>query len=165
MSSADPKAMLNALLQPWHAAVADPHTAQHSQAAASVAPPTLPGLSRAAAAQQETPNATTRFSSSELARRNGIATSSTLQPGQVLKIPSASEARLSQDKPSVSGMGPGDETDIEPSGEEQSYIVQQGDNLYRIGLRYGVAWQTLMSYNNMHDPSELSAGQELKIPP
>ena len=42
--------------------------------------------------------------------------------------------------------------------------MQQDDTLYRIGLRYGVTWQTLMIHNDMQDPSELSAGQELKIP-
>ena len=43
--------------------------------------------------------------------------------------------------------------------------MQHGDTLYRIGLRYGVTWQTLMQHNDMYDPSDLSAGQELKIPP
>jgi LysM repeat protein len=100
-----------------------------------------------------------------LMEHNDLRDPTHLYVGQVLKIPSASEVRLSQGKTSVSGTGLGTETQGEPSGEEETYVVQQGDNLYRIGLRYGVTWQTLMSYNNMYDPAALSAGQVLKIPP
>lgn len=44
-----------------------------------------------------------------------------------------------------------------------TYTVQAGDNLYRIGLKYGITWTTIQSYNNL--PSTLIyVGQVLKIP-
>lgn len=86
---------------------------------------------------------------------NDLRDPTDLYVGQVLKIPTTSEEYVPRSKTSV----------IEPPGEEQTYIVQHDDTLYRIGLRYGVTWQALMRHNNMYDPSELSAGQELKIPP
>lgn len=85
--------------------------------------------------------------------------------GQVLKIPATSGEDAPRRKTSVTGVARAVDPDRESPGEEQTYIVQQDDTLYRIGLRYGVTWQALMQHNNMYDPSDLSAGQELKIPP
>ena len=67
--------------------------------------------------------------------------------------------------PPVTGTTAAADPDGESPGAEQTYIVQQGDTLYRIGLRYGVTWQTLMRHNSMYDPAELFAGRRLKVPP
>lgn len=48
---------------------------------------------------------------------------------------------------------------------EQIHIVQAGDNLYRIGLRYGFTIQELATYNGLVNPDSLTIGQEIKIPP
>ena len=96
---------------------------------------------------------------------NDLRDPTDLYVGQVLKIPTTSEEYAPRRKTSVTGTAGAVDPDSESPGEEQTYIVQQGDTLYRIGLRYGVTWQTLMQHNNMYDPSELSAGQELKIQP
>jgi|GEM_PF-3045620 len=95
---------------------------------------------------------------------NDLRDPTDLYVGQVLKIPVAPEERAPRVKTSVTGTAAAADGDSESSGEEQTYLVQQGDTLYRIGLRYGVPWQALMRHNNMYDPSGLSAGQELKIP-
>lgn len=42
--------------------------------------------------------------------------------------------------------------------------VRKGDNLYRIGLYYGVHYEVLAAYNNLTDPDQLYAGQKLQIP-
>ncbi len=52
----------------------------------------------------------------------------------------------------------------EGSAGEMTHTVQRGETLYSLGRRYGVSWQALMTYNNMHDPTALAVGQELKIP-
>ena len=96
---------------------------------------------------------------------NDLRDPTDLYVGQVLKIPTTSDEYAPRRKTSVTGTAGAADPDSESPGEEQTYIVQQGDTLYRIGLRYGVTWQTLMQHNNMYDPSDLSAGQELKIPP
>jgi LysM repeat protein len=48
-------------------------------------------------------------------------------------------------------------------GTATTYVVQAGDNLYRIGLKFGIPWTTIQSYNNL--PSTLIyVGQVLNIP-
>lgn len=54
-----------------------------------------------------------------------------------------------------------------PSGLEsadQVHIVQSGDNLFRIGLLYGCAYEELAAYNNLTNPDSLEIGQEIRIP-
>jgi len=100
-----------------------------------------------------------------LMESNDLRDPTDLYVGQVLKIPVTSEEYAPRKKTSVTGTAAAADSGSESPGEEQTYIVQQGETLYRIGLRYGVTWQALMTYNNMRDPADLSAGQELKIPP
>jgi LysM repeat protein len=51
-----------------------------------------------------------------------------------------------------------------PPPEEPTHVVQRGDTLYSLGRRYGVPWQTLMTYNNLPDTTNLEVGQILRIP-
>jgi LysM repeat protein len=44
------------------------------------------------------------------------------------------------------------------------YVVQPGDNLFRIGLRYGLAAQQIASANNLSSVSQIVVGQRLIIP-
>ncbi len=44
------------------------------------------------------------------------------------------------------------------------YIVQPGDNLYSIGLRFKTKVTTLMQVNQLVDPQKIYPGQMLKIP-
>lgn len=44
------------------------------------------------------------------------------------------------------------------------HVVQPGENLFRIGLRYGIPIEDLASANSITDPSNVYAGQELVIP-
>ncbi len=46
---------------------------------------------------------------------------------------------------------------------EQIHIVQPGETLFRIGLRYGVTWQTLMAVNGLTSIT-IYPGQQLIIP-
>ncbi|MCS4533593.1 peptidoglycan DD-metalloendopeptidase family protein [Neisseria montereyensis] len=43
------------------------------------------------------------------------------------------------------------------------YRVQRGDNLYRIGLRFGQSTKTLAAWNNLRDPSKIEVGQVLRV--
>ncbi|MEI7990680.1 MAG: LysM domain-containing protein, partial [Chloroflexota bacterium] len=45
----------------------------------------------------------------------------------------------------------------------QYYLVLPGDDLYKIGLKYGVDWQTLASVNGIPNPYSVQAGQTLCI--
>jgi hypothetical protein len=50
-----------------------------------------------------------------------------------------------------------------PSGET-IHVVQAGENLFRIGLRYGFTAQELATYNNIPNVDVISVGQEIRIP-
>jgi LysM repeat protein len=54
-----------------------------------------------------------------------------------------------------------------PSGSSSSssvHVVQRGENLYRIALRYGTTVQALASVNNLSSTSLIYVGQRLVIP-
>ena len=50
-------------------------------------------------------------------------------------------------------------------GGERIHVVQAGENLYRIGLLYGLSWGAIAEYNGITDPNAITVGQELRIPP
>lgn len=50
------------------------------------------------------------------------------------------------------------------TGGEQIHIVQRGENLFRIGLRYNCPYQTLAQYNNIPDATRIDVGQVIRIP-
>ncbi len=50
-----------------------------------------------------------------------------------------------------------------PSGE-QVHTVQAGENLYRIGLRYGCTVAELSAYNGIANPNYINVGQQILIP-
>ena len=52
----------------------------------------------------------------------------------------------------------------EETGEPRTHVVQPGENLYRIGLQYGISWVVLAEANNITNPNRIVVGQELTIP-
>jgi LysM repeat protein len=61
---------------------------------------------------------------------------------------------------------PGESTALAQNGEPSGpvYIVQEGDTLWDIAQRFGVPWEDLARENEISDPGQLSAGDELIIP-
>ena len=51
-------------------------------------------------------------------------------------------------------------------GGGHTYTVVSGDNLTKIGQKYGVSWQQIFEANRdiLNDPDKIQPGQELKIP-
>lgn len=45
-----------------------------------------------------------------------------------------------------------------------AHIVQPGENLFRIGLRYGYLWTVLAQYNGLTNPNRIFVGQVICIP-
>ena len=54
--------------------------------------------------------------------------------------------------------------DQEQENEQVIHVVQPGENLFRIALRYGVELNDLATANNITDTSRIFRGQELIIP-
>jgi len=53
-----------------------------------------------------------------------------------------------------------------PEATANTYTVQSGDSLSRIGSKYGVSWQKIYEANRdkLDDPDKIFPGQELNIP-
>jgi hypothetical protein len=47
---------------------------------------------------------------------------------------------------------------------ERFHIVRPGENLFRIGLRYGVGHHTLARLNNLRNPDQVYIGQRIRLP-
>ncbi|MEN6436693.1 MAG: LysM domain-containing protein, partial [Anaerolineaceae bacterium] len=45
-----------------------------------------------------------------------------------------------------------------------TYVVQSGDTLYSIALRFGIDLQVLIDANTQIDPNNLSIGDQINIP-
>jgi LysM repeat protein len=82
-----------------------------------------------------------------IASANGIANPALIYVGQSLVIP-------------TSGSQP-----TQPPVGGTTYVVQRGDNLFRIALRYNLNYVHLAQYNGIANPSRIYVGQTLRIPP
>lgn len=82
-------------------------------------------------------------SMTELVAINGIANPDRIYIGQRLVIP---------------GLG------VRPIAAPRTHIVQKGETLLEIALRYGVTMQALQAANNISDPDHIEVGQVLVIP-
>lgn len=81
-----------------------------------------------------------------LAEYNHIDRPETLYEGQKLLVPGDPAQRTAR------------------RGDELTHTVLAGENLYRIGLKYGLSWEQIAKENNMSDAGLLYEGQVLKIP-
>ncbi len=84
-----------------------------------------------------------------IANANNLANPNILSVGQVLTLPGSTSP----------GPGP------TPSPQtETTYVVQPGDNLFRIGLKFGISWVQIAEANGLVNPNVITVGDELKIP-
>jgi len=84
----------------------------------------------------------------ELQTLNNITDPNEISVGQELRIPT-----------STSG-----DTEEPASGQERTYVVEEGDTLSKIAVRFGVTIEALQAANDLSDPNMLYPGQVLKIP-
>jgi lysozyme len=91
----------------------------------------------------------------ELQELNEIADPNQIFVGQELRIPTAA--------PGSEETETADE-ETETPDEDKTYVVQQGDTLFKIALRFGITLEALQAANNITDPDKVFPGQVLKIP-
>jgi LysM repeat protein len=60
---------------------------------------------------------------------------------------------------------PGPASTPTPAENPATYVVQEGDTLYAIALRFDVELDDLIALNGLSDPNDIQTGQELQIPP
>lgn len=88
----------------------------------------------------------------EIARLNALRPPAyTVYPQQVLQLPAPAANPLPA-------------TAVAPSPTPGSYVVQHGDSLFRIAMRYGLDWPTLAQLNGLSYPYRIYAGQTLRLP-
>ncbi len=95
----------------------------------------------------------------ELAALNGITNTWRIDAGQVLIIPGQNNTTPVEEvaNPPVA--------EQEPAVQESAtHTVQPGENLFRIGLRYGVDMYELAALNGITDVRHIHSGQVLTIP-
>ncbi|WP_119067791.1 LysM peptidoglycan-binding domain-containing protein [Aggregatilinea lenta] len=51
-----------------------------------------------------------------------------------------------------------------PASSGKVHVVQAGENLFRIALKYGLTYSQLAAYNGITNPSLIYAGQQIRIP-
>ena len=81
-----------------------------------------------------------------LAAANGLSDGSRIYAGQRLVVPTGGSTA----SPAASSSG--------------THVVQRGENLFRIALRYGTTHQALAAANGIANPNQVYAGQRLVIP-
>ncbi|HOT92999.1 MAG TPA: LysM domain-containing protein [Anaerolineae bacterium] len=91
----------------------------------------------------------------ELAKANGITNVNMISAGQELTIPGGTPG----------GTTPTPTTPpAPPSGGEKTYVVQPGDNLFRIALKYNYSYYYLAKYNGIAYPYVIYPGRVIRIP-
>lgn len=58
------------------------------------------------------------------------------------------------------------QADLPEGGQAKTYTVEAGDNLTKIGAKYGISWKAVYDANRdtISNPDMIHPGQELKIP-
>ena len=88
------------------------------------------------------------ISLADLQKLNNIANPDQIAVGQKLRVPTSATGSSA----------------TSTSGQGKTYVVQQGDTLFKIALRFGITVAALQSANNISDPNKVYPGQVLKIP-
>ncbi len=103
----------------------------------------------------------TRFNTTVavLAQLNGILNPNLIYAGQVLRVPGAPVPVPTQPAP-LPTQPPTLPEPIRPA----THVVQPGENLFRIALRYGLTLDQLARYNGIYNPNLIFAGQVLRLP-
>lgn len=69
------------------------------------------------------------------------------------------------EQPSVPDTKPAPKPEpAKPSTKGKVYVIKKGDNLYRIGLRFGVDWEKIAKANGITNVRGLKIGQQIIIP-
>lgn len=93
----------------------------------------------------------------ELAAANDLLNINRIFVGQELIIPVPGTTLPDEPEPTDPDATPDPSNDI-------VYIVQPGDNLFRIALNNGLTVEELAAYNKITDPERIEVGQQIRIP-
>jgi len=89
---------------------------------------------------------------------NGLTENSILQVGQTILIPPPTPA------PTLTPTPLDNAPALSPTPKQIIYVVQQGETLIAIAQRYGTTVAAIMAANNIQNPDQIRAGDQLIIP-
>lgn len=102
----------------------------------------------------------------EILQANNIANPNHIERGQELQIWTAEtvsdEVKVAVD--AIPEDTPAELIEGVPPENNITYLVQEGETLGSIALRYGISWQTLAAVNGISNADQVFAGQEIVIP-
>ena len=103
-----------------------------------------------------------------IAQANSITNPNQIYVGQVLTIPTTAvqptATPVPTTLPGTPTATPAPTAAPPPSVGETIHVVQPGENLFRIALKYGMTSATLASYNGIANPNLIYVGQKIRIP-
>ena len=102
-----------------------------------------------------------------LVQANRITNPRSLTVGKVLQVPAGTApARSTAPAPHKQSAPPARRATAvkTPARQMRTHVVQPGENLITLGIRYNVGWSALMKANGMSDPNQLQAGRVLRVP-
>ena len=102
----------------------------------------------------------------DLLSLNGLTLTSTIYPGQVLKLSSSSEISTTEEVTTSTEETNSEETasnEVQTSSSAGSYTVVSGDSLYAIARKTGTSIQDLLSLNGLNLNSVIHPGQVLQL--
>lgn len=97
----------------------------------------------------------------DIARANGLANATLISVGQELTIPGCGNQTPTPSVPAGDATGGGLG---ETGGTCGEHLIQPGENLYRIALRYGVTMNALRNVNSLSNVNVIKAGDVMIIP-
>jgi LysM repeat protein len=95
-----------------------------------------------------------------ISQLNGIVNPNQILVGQRLVLPVPSTTPTPTPVVTATPVAP---TATPVASLPETYVVQPGDSLYRIALRYGVPLSQLIRVNNLEDPNRIFIGQVLRL--
>ncbi|MBI5960605.1 MAG: LysM peptidoglycan-binding domain-containing protein [Chloroflexi bacterium] len=97
-----------------------------------------------------------------LAQLNNILNPNLIMPGQTLRVPGAGQPPVTPTPvaPSATKIP----TAVPPVTRPGTHVVQPGENLFRISLRYNLTWDVLARANGIFNPNFIFPGQVLVVP-
>jgi LysM repeat protein len=98
-----------------------------------------------------------------IATANGIVNPSLIFVGQVLTIPGGT-APVPTATPKPTGTITPTVTPAPPPAGETVHVVQPGENLFRISLKYNLLTTIVAAYNGIANPNLIYVGQKIRIP-
>jgi LysM repeat protein len=98
-----------------------------------------------------------------LAQLNNIVNPNRIQVGQRLIVPGTggAVATATSPAPTATSQSP---APVPTTRQPATYIVQPGDTLFRLSIRFNISLQSLVSANNIQNPNIIFVGQVLNIP-